>query len=202
MSNDARGILNWTNPHIRYEQTRNAIEEIKRKILAEHGIDAGWLESCGPSAFSTEMEGLGYLTERDYLHFPNGETIQMDDAHTVWLNDPHRGKYPNIMDNRRGDVYVDIARQCYGCKAYLKKKTIFDDAAFHLWGGDGVQVCLKSPGHWIALIAFDRGDDEIVFHDSWGNRPGLKNGGTKERLTREQWSNVQPTVVIYPKKGS
>lgn len=194
-------MLYGQDPIIRYDQTRNAVEAIKRKILHEYNINTGYLESCGASAFSTLMEGLGYLTEKDYFRFPCGETIQMDDAHMIWLNDDNRGKYYFEMDNRYPDPYIDMARECYGCPAYIAQGASFDNTVFLIGDGHGVQLCLKSPGHWIAVIDYDSRTGDLIFHDSWGNRPGLKNNGLFEHMGRADWANVQPgTVIVYPRK--
>lgn len=205
-----QGILNW-NKSIRYEQTKNAFEETKRKILLEKvregkllPEDVKFLESCGAEAFACLMEGLGYFIPDAILLFPTGAALRVPDAVMAWLNSPARGKYLYDMDNRYADVYVDIARECFGCPAYLHQYTIFDDVMDFLWSGHGVQFCLKDPGHWEAGAAADRGTDEIIYYDSWGGRnvgiPALKNGGNQEHLARMDWYNVQPTVVVYPRK--
>jgi len=201
-----QGIRFWDRPTLRYEQTKNAFEEVKYKILLEKvregkltEEDVRYLESCGAEAFSCLMEGLGYFTPGEILKFPTGVALRVPDAVMAWLNSPERGKYKYDMDNRYADVYVDIARECFGCPAYLHHNTVFSDAADFLWSGHGVQFCLRNPGHWEAGAAYDRKTDELVYYDSWGGRPGLKSGGVQERFPRAEWGNVQTTVIVYPK---
>lgn len=195
-----KGIAKWDDPSIRYDQTRNATEAIIRKILAENNVSTGFLESCGMGASNCLLEGLEYLTNEHYFTYPTGETIQMDDAGMMWVNDDKRGKYYFEMDNRYFDPYIDYARKCFDCAAFLNNCTTWNVAREFLSCGHGLQVCLKKPGHWIALVAYDNENNEIVYYDSWGGRPGLKNGGTLERMLKTEWNNVQSTVIVYPKR--
>jgi len=204
-----RGIKNHLDVFIRYDQTRNATENIKKGYLMElvkegklTDDNIKFLESCGMSAFSTEMEGLGYLMPYMYFTFPGqaDRTIQMDDAHMITANDPKYEIHKYLLDNRLLDTYITLAIECYDCPAYSLDEVTFGMAADLLIYGEGIQVCLKKPGHWIALIDYDDELDAIRFHDSWGGRPGLKNKGFHEIILREEWSNVQSQVVVYPKK--
>jgi hypothetical protein len=199
------GVKNSKNPDIRYEQTRNSIEEIVRKIMQElvregklDAKDARYLESCGACAFSTIMEGMGFLQSKDYFSFPAGEQIQMDDAAMVWMNDPKRNIYQATMANRYADTYVKAARELYDCSAYIHSNTTFKDVTRQVSAGNGVQICLKNPGHWLAVIDYDGKRDVLIYMDSWGGRPGLKNGGVFEEMDQKEFTaNAQPDVIVY-----
>lgn len=185
-----------TDKSIRYEQTKNSIEEIIRKINAINKVKVGYLESCGASSFCTLMEGMGYLKPKEYFKFPTGKGIQMDDAVMVYLNDPRNDFADgNSMDNRRAASYQKAAKELYSVDSYIKWNPLYDDVIKELNKGNGIQLCLKKPDYWIAVIA--REDDDLIFMDSWGTRKGLKNGGVYEHLTRKDWDNVQEFMVVY-----
>jgi len=185
------GIRNWKDPSIRYDQTLNSVEAI---LQARLGGATGWLESCGSSSFCTLMEGLGALRSDHYFRFPNGDTIQMDDAVMCWMNDPKRGT-PEIMENRRGDTYI-AAAGLFGVTARYIMAPLFAEIVDELAVGNGVQLNLRDPGHWIAIVAAD--DDNLIFMDSWGNRKGLVNHGVHEKLSRDEFlTNVKPFAIVY-----
>jgi hypothetical protein len=195
------GIKNYSNPHIRYEQTRNAVEAIILRILKERlpkdDKPIGYLESCGACAFCCLMEGMGYLQSKDYFTFPTGARVQMDDAVMLYLNDPARG-YTDIMPNRTALAYRAAALDLYNVQAKIIEPCAFNMVIDEIRKHHGVQLCLEDPGHWIAAIAYDDIHREIVFMDSWGERPGLKNGGINERLTEGEYnSNVKKFMVVY-----
>ena len=203
------GITNWEDKNIRYDQTRNSIETIIKKIKLEirkkenADIKLGYYESCGVSAFCTLMEGMGFLKESDYPSLPNGKTIQFDDWVMMYLNDPKNSFSTDVdqMDNRLFKNYVKLGLELFDCKADYVKRPSWNDIANHLKTGDGVQLCLIKPGHYIAAIAYDDQDDKIIFHDSWGKRAGLKNNGYFEELDKTGFDkNVKEYAVIYHKK--
>lgn len=194
--------------NIRYEQTHNAVESIIKKALHENEIDRGFLESCGASSFCTIMEGMGYLDPKEYMRFPTGETIQMDDAIMIYMNDPRNNdKFSrgHLFDNRAAKNYPMLAKVLYNVEAELKfyqsRSVYVDDIIQSLDYGHGVQVCMITPGHWIAIIAYDKETEEFIYHDSWGGRPygipKLKNGGNYERVSIDEMSNFMMLAVHY-----
>lgn len=202
-----KGIKYWNNSSIRYEQTQNATEAIIRKVKIEINkelkknykeedidINLGYLESCGASAFCTIMEGMGILKPADYPQI-NGQRIQFDDFVMMYLNDPHKDIlfYPgNSMDNRWIYSYPTLAKELFNVSSKMHwgaSALSFDQAAKELTKGNGIQICLKRPGHYLACIAYDDDKDAILFSDSWGSRPGNKNGGWQEVLTRDEYNN-------------
>jgi len=204
-----QGIKNHLDTGIRYDQTRNATENMKKGYLIElaslgkiEWADVKFLESCGMSAFSALMEGLEYLLPYMYFTFPGSadRVLQMDDAHMMIANDPKYEIYKDLLDNRLLDTYIKLAQDCYDCPAYKLDDTTFEMATDLIIYGEGIQACLKDPGHWIALIDADKDGGYIRFHDSWGGRQGLKNNGVHELMFREEWSNVQTQVAVFPKK--
>ena len=164
--------------------------------------DAVWLYTCGMSAFCTEMEGLGYLTCDMYVHFPNKRDVilPMDDITMLVMALPKYELFKNKPDNYYLDTYVHLANWLYDCPAYRINNPSWGAATDQLMDGNGIQICLKNPGHWIAPVDFDNVNNVMRFHDSWGRRPGLKHGGIFEELQSSDWSNVIPAMAVYPKK--
>lgn len=206
-----KGIKNHLDTSIRYDQTQGAWENFLKELMMEFinegklsPEDAVYLFTCGMSAFSTEMEGLGYLKPSMYFTFPGKAhvKVQMDDAHMAIPMTPKYEIFKNKPDNYFLDTYVYLAELLYDCPAYRLDNMSFSNAADLLSMGEGIQVCLKNPLHWIAPVDYDNEADEIRFHDSWAGRPGLVNGGVHEPLRRLDWDNVQPSIVVYPKVGS
>lgn len=203
------GIKNHIDTNIRYDQTRGAWENFLKELMLEFIEDdkikqeeAVWLYTCGMSAFSTEMEGLGYLTPDMYLHFPKKREIllPMDDITMLIMALPTYQIFKDKPDNYYLDTYVHLAQWLYDCPAYRVKDPSFSMAADLLTDGHGIQICLINPAHWIAPVDYDNVNDLIRFHDSWGGRPGLQHVGIHEPLYRIEWSNVVPAMAVYPKK--
>lgn len=193
------GIKNHTNPHIRYEQTKNAVEAIILRILKERLPEKpiGYLESCGACAFCCIMEGMGYLQSKDYFTFPAGGKVQMDDAVMLYLNDPARG-YSDLPRNRIATAYRMAAWDLYNVSAKIIDPCTFDMMREEIKKSHGVMFCLENPGHWLAGIAYDDVHREIIYMDSWGSRPGLKNGGINETLNEAEFrDNVKTFMIVY-----
>ena len=195
------GIKNWEMKCIRYEQTENAIEAIIKKINKENNISVGYLESCGPSAFCTLMEGLGVFNF--LIQTPTGASIQGDDFVTCYLNDP-RNQFEDgdRMDNRYLRSYPILAQKLFNLRSETLA-TSFSATKHLLSQGNGVQLCLQDPGHFIAAIAVDEDKNCILYHDSWGTRnkgPKLRNGGLFERLYQKDFSNMIGTMIVYYKR--
>lgn len=203
-----KGIKNHLDTSIRYDQTKGAFENFLKENLIEL-IEAGklseedllYLITCGMSAFSTEMEGLGYLTPDMYFTFPGKakRKIQMDDAAMATATDPRYELFKNKPDNYYLDTYIHLADELYDCPAYRINAATFGMAADLLMYGEGIQICLKDPPHWIAPVDYDDEKKIIRYHDSYGGRKGLINNGIHEPLKSNDWKNVIPSIAVYPK---
>ena len=55
-----------------------------------------------------------------------------------------------------------------------------------------IQVCLKNPSHYIAIVAFDFGTSEFIYNDPWVR----KGKGFNERFSGI--SNLENYTIIYP----
>jgi hypothetical protein len=183
---------------IRYNQKNNSVEDIIRKVNKENGVKVGYLESCGMSACMCLMEGLGYLTEKNYPKI-NGKMIQMDDWGMMYINDPKNGFSSNAdqMDNRAVYNYPKFVKEVFNCESEVFKNLTFQEVQEHIKKGRGVQFLI--PGHYIAAGNQDK--DHIYYMDSWGSRkskPLLKNGGDNELMTETDFIiNAQTHFIVY-----
>jgi len=195
-----KGIKFWNISTIRYDQTRNSIEAIIKKVLAENKLPLKFLESCGASATACILEGMGFVKAFDYPQI-GGVRIQFDDFITVALNDPKNDRIfskGNVFDNRIMRNYLVLARMLFPhCKPEYNAFT-WDELTTEIYNGNGALICLKKPGHYIAGIAYDNVKNVILFSDSWGTRKGLKHGGWHEELTEKEFNNnVMAKQIVF-----
>lgn len=218
-----QGIIDWEDGNIRYDQTNNSTEAIIRKIKAEmirklkkeipkkywKILDkfTGYLELCGHSAFLCIMQGMRYLPAGYNNGFKLGNLYaQMEDIVSSISNQPRYNSIfqsGNRMDNRYLETYITLARELFGCTAEIKIGLSFDDVVKYLWDGNGVQLLLDEPGHYIASISSNKNDILIKYNDSWKRRKGLKNKGLQEIMdVTEYKKNVRLHAIVYYKKSA
>lgn len=179
-------------------QTDNPTEEILRK-----SVDGPYLESCGPSAMTTCIGALGHPTAfiGPGTYQPQPEEIAMD-----YFHDPANGaKLTAVrkstpasewMGNRVPQFYPLAAREVFGVMAEFKWGANFDTIIQDIREGCTIQICLKEPGHYEAVVGYDVEKDELIYHDSWP-RKSHKNGGFMERYTRSDAQNFKPFRITY-----
>ncbi len=186
---------------IRYDQVNNGTEAIIKKILKENNIEKGYLESCGVSSLCCGQEAINVLRQEHYFKFPSGKFASYDDAVMSHVNTFEGYESdPDRFDNRYARTYPKIVENLFPeCKSeYLKHKTFFN-AVEEIKKGKAVQILLEA-GHWICLIGYLRDDNELVYHDSWGSRPGLKNKGLFERIGLVEYTeSVMDFIITYEK---
>ena len=198
---DFVGTVNRFNRNIRYDQVNNGTEAIIRKVLAENNIKKGNLESCGVSALCCGQEAIDVLRQEHYFKFPSGKFASYDDAVMSHMNTFEGYESDSDrFDNRYARNYTRVVDNLFSeCKAeYLKHKTFFN-AVEEIKKGKAVQILLNE-GHWICIIGYLRNDNELVFHDSWGSRPGNKNKGLFEKIGLVEYTEtVMDFIITYEK---
>lgn len=185
-----------------YIQTNNPTEEMKRKTLGQKS----YLESCGPTASASCLSVVGYnLTIKTEA---TGYKLPEDECITDFFNSPkHYAAFRKIRSdinpkyypgNRVPQYYPYMAEVLFDAKANFLFIKDWEYLVSHIKKKCSIQVCLKNPGHYIALLAYDSKKDEIIFNDPWPKRKGLKNKGFNERLTKQEYQdNVQSFAIIY-----
>lgn len=191
------GVKEWSNRDHHYSQMNNPEEEILRKAGVKD-----WLETCGPTSSVSCMAAMGHdvkcLTPGSFL--PQPESVL-----TGWFNDPRnyktmeeirKGTPPmEWMGNRIPQFYPPAVKSVFGVRAEFKYLDM-DGIIIHLSKGHAVQACLVTPGHYIAILAYDKRTKDIIFNDSHITRTGLKNRGFNERI-RAKDLDIHPWTVVY-----
>lgn len=194
---ERQGIKNRKDPSIRYDQEENSHESFVKKLFARYNIKAGNLVSCGASSCAALAEGMGWLKPEDYPQI-NGKSIQFDDFIMSYMNDPRNGftTDPLIFDNEIIKNYVTLIKDLFNKKALYRRDLNFKNVAANLCIGQGVQLCLIDPGHFIAAIEYDHSDNTIVYLDS-----RKLPGSIYKKLTPADFSNVMSYGIVYLKEG-
>lgn len=208
-----------------YVQTNNPAEELLRKTLAENRTEVldyltqvntpedvknkvsklltGYLESCGPTASFNCLVNVGYdISFKIGSHVPQYEELITD-----YLNNPanyaeFRKLAPHfnpevVPGNRVPQYYPNAVRAIFGAMASFHDHVSFPFIIDQLKQGRAVQICLNSPGHYLAAVAYDSTDDTIIYKDPWPNR--LPDGnGYNRKLSRDFCNKgIRDFVVVY-----
>ena len=199
-----RGARLWADRSTFSVQTNNSIEAILRKSAAPH-----WLETCGPTSAVNCLDALGWPTA---IGLPGGGTVQPEDVLTLWMNDL---KNAGIQDAARPDIdpadYLDneipqyypvaLAR-VFGVKANFIMPAPFALIVEAVSSGAAVMICLKKPGHFLAVVAYDDVVRALIYRDPWPARTGTD--GFNLRMSEAEFgANGQPfAVVVHPPEAS
>ncbi|HUX43102.1 MAG TPA: C39 family peptidase [Rectinemataceae bacterium] len=184
-----------------FRQENNSFEHMLRCSLSG-GISP--LETCGPTA------ALNCLTARGYevgVRCPGLYRPQPEDVLTAFFNDPGnfaalRAAWPGLdperlPGNEVAQWYPLAVREVFGKPCEFAGEMSFYEAMAHLANGRPLQVCLRKPGHFVALVAYDEEKEEFILNDSWGGRWPDGDGFNKRLSKAEYGANVKPLSLIY-----
>lgn len=192
------GTRNWQSIESFYKQDNNPIEAFLKSTLGDRD---SWLESCGPTAACNCLASMGHnlkiICPGDYS--PQPEQTLMD-----FFNDPRNKSDLNtvrivgddIPENRVPQYYPMGVRKVFRAKAKFMWGLDFDGVMAYVTKGFAVQICLKKPGHYLAVIAYDDTKVELVYNDSWNERDG-KSGWLRRMGRTEFRENVQTYFIVY-----
>lgn len=195
-----KGLPHWQDRNRYYTQTNNSIEAFHKA----EGKTKGWTESCGPTSATTILDMMGIMVE---VGTPGGWKPQPEQVLWDYLNDPRN--YPkfaqarpnlapgSVPGNQVPQYYPVAVKEVFGGRCEFRATIRFDDVAQWVAAGKGVQLCLKSPGHYIPAVAFDEQSGELMFHDPFPDRFPDGNGFARKLTRAEFQSNVQPYGVFY-----
>lgn len=192
------GARLWNDRKTFFTQTNNALEELLRKRS-----EASPLESCGPTAAVNCMAVLDYNLK---ILCPGPWWPQPEDVLTDWFNDPRnydkmqatrKDISPYALPGNRVPQYYPIAvKDVFGARCDFAWLNCFGSLSDYLIKGYPLQLCFKSPGHYIAAVAWDDETGEIIYRDPWPGRTGTD--GYNLRMGREEYQvQVQPFALIY-----
>lgn len=188
------GAKEWSLRQHHYSQENNPQEEMLRKA----GV-ADWLETCGPTSAVNCIAVLGHDLE---IKAPGPFRPQPESVLSGWFHDPRnystmeeiRAATPphEWMGNRIPQFYPAAVRSLFGVEAVFRWLDT-EGVKNAVMSGRAVQVCLKKPSHYIAIVAYDDETEEFIFNDSYPSRKDLKNRGFNERIKNlhiQQWGVV------------
>jgi len=187
-----------------YSQTNNPTEQLLKK--REEG---GWLESCGPTGALNCLAALGYALTIlcPGIYKPQPEEVLMD-----FFHDPRN--YAKFTEIRKDVDPVSFPRNLVPQWYPYAVKQVFGAIGSFVWGsefekiveflkrGCAVQICLKKPGHYIAVVAYDDETNELIFNDSWPGRFPDGNGFNRRMGVDEYKRNVKPWAILYMEQES
>ena len=198
-----KGVSNWNDRSRFWVQTKNAIEALLKVALpaGADGIHHGWLETCGPTSAVNVLDAMGKPISCISI---GGASIRPMDFLTVWMNTPANLPAmsktitnPDLyMENEIAEFYPVAVQTVFGAVVEYHTGQTFDWLASLVAGGHGAMICLKSPGHFLAVVAYDDEKQELIYNDSWPGRTGTD--GFNLRLTKTDFeSNVKPYCLIF-----
>ena len=104
----------------------------------------------------------------------------------------------NIPENQVPQYYPVSVLSVFNVKASFKWGLDMDAIKMYVTHQRAVQIVLKNPGHYLAVVAYDYDTDELIYNDSWGSRYKDGKGGRIRRLSRKEYmSNAQPYYIVY-----
>ncbi len=196
------GTSHWNDRNKAYYQQSNNPTEHMLKVRLPHGIS--WLETCGPTAAINCIASMGNPVE---IYTPGGYLPQPEEVLSDWFNDPQnfeRMKHiwsvlspEEVAGNEVLDWYPLALRQVFDVAAHLVSDLTAQDAVAHLCSGGALQICLKSPGHYLALVAYDDITNEFIYHDSWAERWPEGDGFCRRMTMNEFATNRRPKALVY-----
>jgi len=184
-----------------FTQENNAYEHVLKCRLPE-GISP--LETCGPTASLNCLASLGYDIR---VRSPGRYRPQPEDVLTSFFNDP--ANFPALREawsgldperlpgNEVAQWYPLAVREVFGKPCEFAGELSFYEARAHLSNGRPVQVCLRKPGHFVALVAYDEEKAEFILNDSWSGRWPDRDGFNKRLSKAEYGVNIKPLSLIY-----
>jgi len=196
-----KGTKYWDDGDKYYTQENNPLDNMLRKAKVRL-----WLETCGPTSAINILGSMGLLPE-----VPKYGTYQMQPESIVmdYFNDSRQYEKFNAirdLDNRKWlnneipQYYPIMAKELFGVIAKFDFGLNWALITWNLMEGNGVQLCLKKPGHYIAAVAYDDETNELIYNDSHPSRFKDGKGGHNRRMSEKEFlKNVKPYRIIYSK---
>jgi len=196
------GLKYWDDRKRAYfTQENNAIEHILKCCLP---ACISPLESCGPTASLNCQASLGLEIE---IQTQGGYRPQPEDVLMSFFNDPNnfasmRAAWPGLdpdklPGNEVARWYPLAVRKVFGNACEFVGAISFEQAATHIREGRAIQVCLRSPGHFVALVAYDDERAEFILKDGWASRWPDGDGFCKRLARSEYETNLKPQSLVY-----
>lgn len=176
------GAPHYNDPKAIFNQRNNAVERILKKMGARE-----WLVSCGgeSSAICNYAKNGG----PEYVDLPGGGRLQVGDAIVLWMNyeanQPALNKVRNVGDGpflgNEIMQWIPLAvDKVLGSTVFHKDDLQWDGLVLELGRGNSVQLGQIQPAHFIAAVAYDSQEGEVLCIDP--------NGGINRRLRADEYA--------------
>jgi hypothetical protein len=195
-----QGVLKWDDRSTYYTQTNNSVEN----MLHDMGVSA-YLETCGPTAAVNCLAAMGYdLT----ITCPGGWVPQPEDILEDFMTDPRNDvdfkkiradiNLDSTPGNRVPQFYPFSVSRVFKATGEFLFGSSFSFVASKVASGHAVQICLKVPGHYLAVVAYDPDTKELIYRDPWPQRVATWAGdGFNRRMGEIEWANVKGFYIVY-----
>ena len=202
------GQKGWNNKLLYFfVQINNVIETVLQKLGKKH------LESCGNTSAVMCGALMANRISDMTIKSHGGWKCQPEDYLFLYLNDKRNYKKflkarsnlkpSQFPGNRVPQYYTPAMKDVFNIDCKFDFISDNDFLKGELKKNNSIMVCLKKPGHYIALLAYDDETKEFIFNDPWPGRKGLKNKGFNERIKAGalQKNMKNFSVVFYNKRG-
>lgn len=196
------GLKKWNDRDTYFTQVNNPTEEILRKKNKK-----GFLETCGPTAAVNILAARG---DNILINCPGEYIPQPEEVLNDYFNDP--ANYRNLKNARKGlnpadwlgneipQYYSVAVPAVFGIKSKFRWSQTWQNIIDCVKQNIGVMICLKNPGHFIAVVAYDDKTDEMIYNDPWpGNKWPVnyagKPGFNRRMKKVEYHSNVNAYCI-------
>ncbi|MDA3854614.1 MAG: C39 family peptidase [Candidatus Woesearchaeota archaeon] len=194
-----RKILKNAGSENYYKQTNNPTEQQDKKKKIS------WLQSCGPTAVVNIIASIGKPVEivTQGAYKPQPEEILND-----YFHDPiNYSKLNKIrpstpaeewQGNQIPQFYPIAIKDVFNIESHFSWGIAYSDIINSINKGKGLVVCLKSPGHFIAIVGYDSDNDTVIYNDPWPEDYWPKSlEGTKPYLREVPWDNLDINLQPY-----
>ena len=194
------GAKYWNDPDAWYTQTNNPTEEMLRKIFKENKLLISFLESCGGTG-SVNCIAVHYNIQARQkkleIKCPGVYRPQPEEVLTDHFNDPRN--YKALKRERENIGPADLPGNRVPQYFPLAVKEVFDFDCIFWWiethhvladffkKGYSIQLCLKTPSHYVAGVAFDSMSSEIIVNDYIGFNRRISD-----------MYNLENFAILYP----
>jgi hypothetical protein len=168
---------------------------------------AAFLETCGShSAFNCLMATAQETNAYEVVTL-GGYSPRTPDLLTDFFNRPsNQAKFSTIIpgvdfdkvfENEYAQLYPYAVEAVFGVSCRYQPSHRFDDIVEYIKAGQAVQIVLITPGHYLAVHAYDDFTDELIYVDP-NDRTHPDGQWFNVRMPRATHdTNVKPHIIVY-----
>ena len=193
-----KGAKFWDDREHYYTQSNNPTESLLRKRDS-----ASTLESCGPTAAVNCLAVLGHTLD---IFCPGSYSPQPEEVLLDYFNDPRNAdrlqkeradiSVNQIPPNREPQFYPLAVREVFGAVAHFAWLSGFEIRQ-HLEAGRAIQILMRTPSHYVAVVAYDSEVENAIINDPW---PEGREDGTGFNIRvgiDDLMEEIEPFAIVY-----